>query len=211
MTDAQYAVEKWQDDSLFLDENGKRICCIKGCDRTHEGRGFCAKHLHQLNKNGSPVHKPGSTQGFSDKEKIDFNTKINSDGCWEWTGYVGNHGYGVIRANGKNQQAHRFAFEVLVDAIPEGLYVCHKCDNRVCVNPDHLFLGTHQDNMDDMDRKGRRATGENFGKTKLTRDAVLDIRARYSELGRYRLAEIHNVSPQTVYQTAKRITNNWVE
>lgn len=78
--------------------------------------------------------------------------------------------------------AHRYAFEVHVGPIPQGLYVCHTCDNRRCINPEHLFLGTHQDNMDDRERKGRNkvpvnATGSKAHRAKLTEAQVAEIRA----------------------------------
>jgi hypothetical protein len=83
-------------------------------------------------------------------------------GCWSWTGTVARVGYGVI-GRGSRQEglaySHRLAYVLLVGPIPEGLYVLHKCDNRRCVRPDHLFLGTHLDNVADMVRKGRHRYG----------------------------------------------------
>lgn len=79
-----------------------------------------------------------------------------SDGCWEWTRYRLPNGYGRASAEGGGMDyAHRVSWRLHFGEIPSGLYVCHRCDNRSCVRPDHLFLGTHQDNMDDMKAKGR--------------------------------------------------------
>ena len=87
--------------------------------------------------------------------------------CWLWTGAREEKGYGHFAVNGRPVRAHRFSYEMLVWPIPDGLFVLHRCDQPGCVNPDHLFLGTTDDNMLDMVLKGRSAHGErnaNFGK-----------------------------------------------
>jgi hypothetical protein len=81
-----------------------------------------------------------------------------SDGCWNWVGAGTNPGgwttqYGALRVNGKNISAHRLAYELYVGPIPPGMFVCHHCDNKRCVRPDHLFLGTAKDNAQDYVRK----------------------------------------------------------
>jgi len=105
-------------------------------------------------------------------------TKISDAGCWEWTGAL-NLGYGVFGLFGVARPAHRVSWGLFKGELPKELFICHKCDNRKCVNPDHLFLGTHQDNMDDMVRKGRtpNRVGSNNGFTKLTEREVRIIRA----------------------------------
>ena len=90
------------------------------------------------------------------------------DGCWEWTGSVAPNGYGKISsiyAGGKTipEMVHRVAYREYVGPIPSGAFVCHKCDNRKCVNPAHLFLGTPKDNTQDMLRKGRNKSAPRPG------------------------------------------------
>lgn len=88
--------------------------------------------------------------------------------CWEWLGYKDR--YGIIGINGKNFKTHRVSWELHHGPVPEGMHVLHKCDNPGCVNPSHLFLGDHTDNMQDMVEKGRG------GRAKLTLDQVQEIR-----------------------------------
>lgn len=77
-----------------------------------------------------------------------------NSGCYLWEGAVGDTGYGVIRREGKNYRAHRYMWRLVYGHIPDNILVCHSCDVKSCVNPAHLFLGTHDDNMADMMQKG---------------------------------------------------------
>ncbi|WP_405470627.1 HNH endonuclease signature motif containing protein [Morganella morganii] len=75
--------------------------------------------------------------------------------CWEWTGTIGSYGYGMVGVNGKRIPAHRYMYEIAKGEIPKGAVIMHSCDNPACINPDHLSVGTHTDNMRDMVNKGR--------------------------------------------------------
>ncbi len=120
-----------------------------------------------------------------------FWSKVNkTDSCWEWTAGTDTGGYGSIWVCGKPEQAHRVAYVLTYGAIPDGLWVLHNCpggDNRACVRPDHLFLGTHTDNMIDMWAKGRGKINPPWGEShpfaKLTEAQVMEIRARYEQGG----------------------------
>jgi len=99
-----------------------------------------------------------------------FWAKVNTSGeCWQWTGSVRTTGYGQFGwPDGSPRQAHRVAWELTYGEIPDDLFVCHHCDNKLCVNPDHLFLGTQLDNMRDMRSKGRAAVLERHPMARLT-------------------------------------------
>lgn len=109
--------------------------------------------------------------------------KSNGDGCWEWSGKRFDEGYGKFSMPGnsrKTVQAHRLSYELFVGPIPDGLLICHKCDNPPCVRPDHLFPGTSAQNTQDAIAKGRMAVGEANPRATITEADVREIRRRYA-------------------------------
>jgi hypothetical protein len=84
----------------------------------------------------------------------------DADGCWLWLGGGRGRGYGAFKISGKKESAHKVSYEMAYGPVPEGLFVCHRCDVRRCVRPDHLFVGTAEDNSRDMSRKGRGVAGD---------------------------------------------------
>lgn len=104
--------------------------------------------------------------------------KAGPDDCWIWKGAIGPSGYGRIRYGGRREISHRVSYIITKGPVPAGMFVCHTCDNRRCVNPAHLWLGTHADNQSDMRLKERGARGETVGGAKLTESDVRMILSR---------------------------------
>lgn len=127
---------------------------------------------------------------------------ITETGCWIWTGSLNKTGYGQFGVGGKAVLAHRMSYELFKGPIPKGMHILHSCDNPSCVNPDHLFLGTHQDNMDDKVAKNRQAKpqGNLNGRAKLTEQQVKEIREKYvpRKYSSYSLAKEYGVSQYNI-------------
>lgn len=114
---------------------------------------------------------PPTWEWLLSKSKVDKNTD-----CIEWQGCLSS-GYGCTTIGGDiHARVHRLAYQFKVGSIPIGLFVCHRCDNKLCINPEHLFLGTTQDNMRDRDEKNRQAKGERITNSKLTESEIREIR-----------------------------------
>lgn len=156
-----------------------------------------------------------------------FWLKVNKNGsqildtvCWEWTGKIKSGkegGYGIIsiadyaserrstrRFNRKDLRAHRVSWELHNGEIFDGLLVCHRCDNRRCVNPIHLFLGTSQDNLSDMAQKLRSTIGEKNPRHKLTRKQVDELRHLSKSLSRAELAALFNIHKMHIGKILRR-------
>ena len=133
-----------------------------------------------------------------------FVEKCEGDGCWPWRGRVGSNGYGrfgSVALGGKHDEpAHRVMMRASGLEIPPRWHVCHRCDNPLCVRPDHLFLGTNLDNIADRDAKGRQNRGEEHPLAKLTEETVMEIRRRYAtgrQCQRY-LGRLFGVAQRTI-------------
>lgn len=181
---------------------------------------------------GEPAspYQPPTTGGFSvsDRASKRFRKHIpqyppSPDLCWEWTGCLSGNGYGSFWDGTKRVNAHRFSYLIFTGAIPEGLLVLHRCDNRKCVNPYHLFLGTYKDNSQDCKNKGRlkinrrmfqkgvakpEVSGEKNGRSKL-KESDLQIIHSLRKSGKLfrEIAEHLGVSKTCVYLAFRGI--NW--
>ena len=141
---------------------------------------------------------------WKDHEKRFWSFVKKTRGCWMWVGSTAGTVmvYGRFRRSGERILAHRYSWELHNEPVPEGLLVLHTCDNTLCVRPDHLFLGTHKDNSQDMLKKGRanKARGERHGNSKLTEKKVRRIKEKYrrGDVTQAKLAEEFGVGEMQV-------------
>ena len=141
-----------------------------------------------------------------------FWDKVDKSGdCWEWIAGKNDNGYGRFHLNKKARSAHRVAWELTNGPIPDdgsyhGTCVCHRCDNPGCVNPDHLFLGNHADNLSDMAKKGRQANlkGQQNGRSVLTEEDVRRI--RQLDVPQRKIARCFGVSSYAIFAIKSRKT-----
>lgn len=180
-------------------------CLVEGCSGMAESRGMCNMHYKRSRKTGDPNVRtlyapPTAIERFMKFYKVDLDTA-----CWEWTGCL-LRGYGQFHYNGRTYMAHRVAYELLVSPMPHGLNVLHRCDNPSCVNPKHLYLGTQQDNVNDMWARGRAKPGahhgEDHGMAKLRDQEAIAI--RLSTDTQRSLAKRYNLSQSTVWAIKNR-------
>lgn len=184
-------------------------CRVDTCTKNGRYSGLCTTHHSRWYRNRSFEVGDGRRRYADSQRLVRFFDKVitSEDGCWIWTACTVRDGYGRVGVNGKLMLAHRYIFEQMYGPIPDGMEVCHICDNPPCVRPDHLFLGSHKDNMLDRDLKGRQARnagkkGERSHLAKLTDAQAAEIKQSYrprdSVFGGRALALHYGVSKATI-------------
>ena len=155
-------------------------CSVEGCESPTRANGMCNKHNLRMRHHGTTDDNARTHAPL----EVRFFRKVNkTETCWIWTGNIRPNGYGSIQEGGKGSKtlsSHRLSYRLHKGEIPEGMVVMHSCDNPICVNPDHLSVGTYKDNTHDMIGKGRKRTvapkGIHNGGAKLNDDLVRYIR-----------------------------------
>lgn len=166
---------------------------------------YCSRRCSGVVNGKIREEKNNSKEYLLSKIKVDKKT-----GCWIWQGCKNKDGYGEKSYKGKRTRVHRVFYELFIGKIPKGMCVCHKCDIPACVNPSHLFIGTHQDNSDDKMKKKRNKNpiGEKHGMAKLKEKDVLEIRRLYKEgYSSRKIGRKFNAGKSTILRIVRR--NNW--
>lgn len=160
-----------------------RICSFPECEKKHFSFGYCCGHSAQLRRGASLKPLGSKPCGLVPRplEERFWESVDRGEGCWEWQGALKDTGYGQMQVTdmGRPCTTHRISWFLHHGEWPT-LHVLHRCDNRKCVRPDHLFLGTNADNVRDMVSKGRNAKGIRAG-GKLTADNVDTMRRLYRD------------------------------
>lgn len=183
------------------------IYCKKPCEQCgtiHNRKRFCSVEC-----------KTAWFQSCGDNTKPHYNSKriefvISNSGCWEVVSHAPNcsTGYPQVVVNGKNLSAHRYVYQEFVDGIPAGMVIRHTCDNRRCINPDHLQTGTLADNAADCVERGRSLRGERNNWAKLTEAQVLEI--FHSQGAPTETAKRFCVTHKAVWSIRNGVTWSWL-
>ena len=187
------------------------------CDRPVfvVARQLCRAHYKRWHRYGDAAAGASYFHGESVPDRLVRYSEVSGTGCLEWTGAKSRKGYGNLFVDGKSYLAHRLAYEAWVGPIPDGLWVLHSCDNPPCINPEHLRVGTHQDNTDDMMSRGRdrHPRGVANKSAKLTDEQVREMRTLYAagNVTQVALGQKYGINQTVVSDIVRRQTWKHVE
>lgn len=183
-------------------------CLVNSCSRKHYAKGFCEKHYQRTKKGHNPLTERSIFE-LSEKERFLSKVDVRSDDqCWPWlagikskkTGFT----YGSYYFRSKHDLAHRASYYIFNGDIPEGMFVCHKCDNPICVNPNHLFIGFPVDNTQDKFIKGRANMPKGEQRSKVLKDSdVIAIRDMAQTMSYKEIALLFPISPSSIRDIIK--------
>lgn len=178
----------------------RTTCSEVDCDRPLEARSLCKRHYARHRKAGTIVAFTGRRDDWFDKFLRSFDASVGPDRCWVWTaGTI--KGYGTLYLEGRLWLTHRLSYALHNGDLPDGLVVRHSCDNPPCVNPRHLLIGTHAENMQDMAVRQRAASPLTVGDVAAIRAAYAAGGVSMSALGRQ-----YGIAPASVHQIIHRKT-----
>lgn len=176
-------------------------CSFAGCSEPSKIRGVCRRHYYVLySRRDMSTLTPANLPMSIPDRILNFTVRDEATGCLLWTGALTAEGYGTYGPD----RAHRFSYEHHKGPIPDGMNVCHRCDRPGCIEPEHLFLGSHGDNVADKCAKGRHPVGQDAPGAKLVTAQVVAIRS--DPRTPTEIANDNHVSPATVRDIKSRRT-----
>lgn len=164
-----------------------KVCSVAGCEGRVRAKGLCRRHYQQKWRTGSEVIARPNPHGSVEERFWRYVSESDPASCWPWTGRKDKDGYGTLRVGESMRRAHVLSWVLHFGQVAPLLLVLHRCNNPSCVNPAHLKMGTHLDNMADRLAADHYPRGDRHPMAKVTEDQVAEIHAAlgtYAEIGR---------------------------
>lgn len=172
--------------------------CACGNEKTIKGFNLTSGAITSCGK-GKCNRGIGIIRNPNGKSTKEIKWEVDENNCWNCISHAPNsNGYPRININKQKSYLSRYMYKKYKGEIPKRYDVCHKCDNPLCINPDHLFVGTRKDNVDDCIQKGRNIKGEDSNLAKLTNEQALEIKFGYKNLMYKEIAKLYDVSPSLI-------------